>query len=222
MRTKPILYDDNDRVANAPARPTGAPANLAGRIGRRLLHEALEALPPTIFFFVGFNFVVFTTNLLLADYAVAVSSFMLATVAALVVGKAVLVANAIPLLRLYDRAPLIRPDSVQDGLLLGDRISGSFTRALCALFRIGAQSARRFLLIFDDDLLVASLLRCFPVDLRSVPDLCDSDRIQPSFRSRRDPAAVLYFPPVGVAAQPAATHARTLALEPASGRPLCR
>jgi hypothetical protein len=46
---------------------------------------------------------------LLADYAVAVSSFMLATVAALVVGKAVLVANHMPLLRRYDRAPLIQP-----------------------------------------------------------------------------------------------------------------
>ena len=51
----------------------------------------------------------FTTNLLLADYAIAMSSFMLATVAALVVGKAVLVANAMPLLRRYDRAPLLRP-----------------------------------------------------------------------------------------------------------------
>src|SRR5271170_3454817 len=109
MRTKPVTYDDNGRVSNAPATPVGAPANLGGRIGRRLLHEALEALPPTIFFFVGFNFVVFTTNLLLADYAIAVSSFMLATVAALVVGKAVLVANAMPLLRRYDRAPLIQP-----------------------------------------------------------------------------------------------------------------
>jgi hypothetical protein len=109
MRTKPILYDDNGRGFNAPARPVGGPANLAGRIGHRILHEALEALPPTLFFFVGFNFIVFTTNLLLADYAIAVSSFMLATVAALVVGKAVLVANAMPLLRRYDRAPLLQP-----------------------------------------------------------------------------------------------------------------
>ena len=109
MRTKPVTYDDNGRVSNAPARPVGAPANLAGRIGHRLLHEAREALPPTIFFFVGFNFIVFTTNLLVAQYSVAVSSFMLATVAALVVGKAVLVANAMPLLRRYDRAPLIQP-----------------------------------------------------------------------------------------------------------------
>ena len=60
-------------------------------------------------FLSAFNFVVFTTNLLLADYAIAMSSFMLATVAALVVGKAVLVANAMPLLRRYDRAPLLRP-----------------------------------------------------------------------------------------------------------------
>jgi hypothetical protein len=68
-----------------------------------------EALPPTIFFFIGFNFVVFTTNLLVAQYLVAVSNLMLATIAALVVGKAVLVANKIPLLRRYDRAPLIQP-----------------------------------------------------------------------------------------------------------------
>jgi hypothetical protein len=55
-----------------------------------------------------FALIVFTTNLLLADYAVAVSSFMLATVAALLVGKAVLVANAMPYLRRYDRAPFDR------------------------------------------------------------------------------------------------------------------
>ena len=107
MRTKPILYGD-DRQGVAAER-AGRPGTLAPRIGRRLLHELHEALPPTIFFFVGFNFVVFTTNLLLAEYAVAVSNFMLATVGALVVGKAVLVANAIPLLRRYDRAPLIWP-----------------------------------------------------------------------------------------------------------------
>lgn len=82
---------------------------IARRIGARLLHELREALPPTIFFFIGFNFIVLTTNLLVADYAVAVSNFMLATVGALVVGKAVLTANAMPFIKLFDRAPLIRP-----------------------------------------------------------------------------------------------------------------
>ena len=68
-----------------------------------------EALPPSIFFFVGFNFVVLTSNLLVAQYLIGLSNFMLATLGALVVGKAVLVANKIPLLRRYDRAALIRP-----------------------------------------------------------------------------------------------------------------
>src|SRR6516165_10341018 len=106
MRTQPASFDDHRPGIDVSVKK---PAGVARRIGARLLHEAREVLPPTIFFFVGFNFNVFTTNLLLADYAVAVSSFMLATVAALVVGKAVLVANMMPLVRRYDRAPLIQP-----------------------------------------------------------------------------------------------------------------
>ena len=109
MRTESTLLDNERQPLDAGAERSGAVVRIANRIGARILHEAREALPPTIFFFVGFNFIVFTTNLLLADYAIAVSNFMLATVAALVVGKAVLVANAMPYLRRYDRAPLIRP-----------------------------------------------------------------------------------------------------------------
>jgi hypothetical protein len=109
MRTRSVPYGENHEESGAPARPIVPLTNLAGRIGHRLLHEFRQVLPPTIFFFAGFNFVVFTTNLLVAQYGVAVSSFMLATVAALVVGKAVLVANAMPYLRRYDRAPLIQP-----------------------------------------------------------------------------------------------------------------
>jgi hypothetical protein len=104
MRYEPIL-----RNGSPPAQPIEMPTGFARRIGARLLHEVREALPPTIFFFVGFNFIVLTTNLLVAEYLVAVSNFMLATIAALVVGKAVLVANKMPLLRRYDRAPLIQP-----------------------------------------------------------------------------------------------------------------
>src|SRR5262245_48596966 len=106
MRTQPASLDDPRAGIVVSA---NKPAGVAGRIGTRLLHEVREALPPTIFFFVGFNFIVLTTNLLVAQYLVAVSNFMLATLAALVVGKAVLVANKMPLLRRYDRAPLIQP-----------------------------------------------------------------------------------------------------------------
>lgn len=104
MRSEPILHNDG-----SPVPPIEISDGIARRIGARLLHEVREALPPTIFFFIGFNFIVLTTNLLVAEYLVAVSNFMLATTAALVVGKAVLVANKMPLLRRYDRAPLIQP-----------------------------------------------------------------------------------------------------------------
>jgi hypothetical protein len=96
------------RVSHS-ADPAETSAPVARGIGARLLHEAREALPPTLFFFVGFNFIVLTTNLILADYNEAAFNFMVATLSALVVGKAVLVANAIPYINRYDRAPLIRP-----------------------------------------------------------------------------------------------------------------
>ena len=105
MRTEPAVYDDSSPKFGAP----GTPAGLGRRAGAWSLHELREILPPTIFFFVGFNLIVLTTKLILAEYVVAFASFMVATVGALVVGKAVLVANAMPFLRRYDRAPLIQP-----------------------------------------------------------------------------------------------------------------
>jgi hypothetical protein len=74
-----------------------------------VLKELREVVPPTLFFAVGFNLIVYTTDLILADYLLKFGSFIIATVAALVVGKSVLVANAMPFLRRFDNAPLIRP-----------------------------------------------------------------------------------------------------------------
>ena len=74
-----------------------------------LLHEFHEVLPPTIFFFIGFNLILFSKRLLLADYLIQFSGFMVATTSALVVGKTVLVADKMPFLRRFDHAPLIQP-----------------------------------------------------------------------------------------------------------------
>jgi len=109
MKSDPLLQQGRDAGILASAGRPGAAPTLARRVGAKLLHELRSALPPTIFFFVGFNFIVLTTNLLVADYATAVSNFMLATLGALVVGKAVITANAMPFLTRFDRAPLILP-----------------------------------------------------------------------------------------------------------------
>ena len=79
------------------------------KLGHILVHEFYEVLPPTIFFFVGFNLILFTKRLILADHLIEFTGFAIATVGALVVGKAVLVADKMPFLRYFDQAPLAQP-----------------------------------------------------------------------------------------------------------------
>jgi hypothetical protein len=69
-------------------------------------HEFIEMLPVAVFFAVGFNLILTTTNLILKDYAMHFGNALLAITGALVVGKAVLVARATPFLKRYDAAPL--------------------------------------------------------------------------------------------------------------------
>ncbi|HTS90929.1 MAG TPA: hypothetical protein VMG55_02935 [Stellaceae bacterium] len=109
MRSDPSSDAASRTETGAAAAQNGAKGGRLRRIAHGILHEIREVAVPTLFFFTGFNLIVLTTNLLVAQYLVAVSNFMLATMAALVVGKAVLVVNHVSLIRRYDRAPLIRP-----------------------------------------------------------------------------------------------------------------
>ena len=74
-----------------------------------VIKELREVLPPIVFFAVSFNLIVLTTDLILADYRASFGNFMVATVGALVAGKAVLLANVTPFMRRFDTAPMIRP-----------------------------------------------------------------------------------------------------------------
>ena len=74
-----------------------------------IIKQFREVLPPTLFFAIGFNLIVLTTQLFLADYLIHFADFMLVTVSALVVGKSVLVANALPFFRRFDTAPIVQP-----------------------------------------------------------------------------------------------------------------
>jgi hypothetical protein len=79
------------------------------RILTFIIREFKEIIPPTVFFAVSFNIIVLTTQLVLDDYRLQFLNFMVATTAALVVGKAVLVADALPFLNRFNGAPLIVP-----------------------------------------------------------------------------------------------------------------
>jgi hypothetical protein len=71
--------------------------------------EIREMVPPTLFFLVGFNLIVLTGHLLINDYRLQLFNYMIATTTALVVGKSVLLANALPFLRRFNGVPLIAP-----------------------------------------------------------------------------------------------------------------
>jgi hypothetical protein len=84
-------------------------ASRGTRVRSWLVDVLRHVLPPTLFFIVGFNLVAFSINLVLAQYFVHVAGFLVATLGALVVGKAVLVADKMPFLRRFDTAPMIQP-----------------------------------------------------------------------------------------------------------------
>jgi hypothetical protein len=101
---------NSTRAAPATILTNALETNMAkSRLLSLVVKELWEVLPPTVFFGAGFNLIVLTTDLLLADYLISFGNFVVATTAALVVGKAVLVANAMPFLRRFDAAPLIKP-----------------------------------------------------------------------------------------------------------------
>jgi hypothetical protein len=81
----------------------------AWRVRAFVIKEIKELLPPIVFFVVGFNLVELTTQLVLDDYLARFANYFVATMAALVVGKAVLLANLVPFMRRFDTGPLIRP-----------------------------------------------------------------------------------------------------------------
>ena len=69
--------------------------------------ELLEVVPPTFFFFVAFNVIVFTKKLMLEQYSIEFSGFLNATIGALIVAKVVLLADGIPFINKYPDKPLI-------------------------------------------------------------------------------------------------------------------
>jgi hypothetical protein len=88
---------------------TSAPTLNLRRVFDWWLAQVKHVLPPTIFFFVGFNLILWTKDLILREHNIEFSGFVVATLAALLVGKAVLVTDNLPLMRRFDGRPLIQP-----------------------------------------------------------------------------------------------------------------
>lgn len=73
------------------------------------LVQLRHMLPPTIFFFIGFNLIMFTRWMTLEEHGIPFANFLGATLAALLVGKAVLVVDNLRFMHRFDGAPMIQP-----------------------------------------------------------------------------------------------------------------
>src|SRR5438270_4628406 len=77
------------------------------KLSTTLKKEFFELLPPTIFFFVALHIVAFIRVLMLKGTGVAPSSSISIAVAALILGKAVLIADLLPMINRFPNKPLI-------------------------------------------------------------------------------------------------------------------
>ena len=77
------------------------------KLGTTLKKEFFELLPPTIFFFVDLHIVAFVRVLMLKGTGISPSSSISIAVAALILGKAVLIADMLPMINRFPNKPLI-------------------------------------------------------------------------------------------------------------------
>ena len=73
----------------------------------KLKEEFFKLLPPTIYFFVALHIVAFIRVLMLKGTGIAPSSSISIAVASLILGKAVLIADMLPMINRFPNKPLI-------------------------------------------------------------------------------------------------------------------
>lgn len=89
-----------------PAIVTFPEETMSGLVAK-IKHEFLEMIPPTIFFFVTINIVVLIRALLTRGTGLSLPTFATIVISALILGKAVLIANMLPFINRFPEKPLI-------------------------------------------------------------------------------------------------------------------
>ena len=77
------------------------------KLSTKLKEETFALLPPTIFFFVALHIVAFVRVLMLKGTGISPLSSISVAVAALILGKAVLIADMLPIINRFPDKPLI-------------------------------------------------------------------------------------------------------------------
>jgi hypothetical protein len=94
-----------DRDDNAVGQPRQR--QTMSKLGSSIKHEFIEMLPPTIYFLVILHIVAIVRALISQNYEITVPTSASVTIAALVLGKSVLIANMLPFINRFPEKPLI-------------------------------------------------------------------------------------------------------------------
>src|SRR5260221_11141478 len=81
--------------------------NSMSKLSNKLKEEFFALLPPTIFFFVALHILAFVRVVMLKGTGISPVSTMSIAVAALILGKAVLIADLLPMINRFPNKPLI-------------------------------------------------------------------------------------------------------------------
>jgi hypothetical protein len=73
----------------------------------RVKREIFEVIPAVIFFFIVFELLAFTQTLILHGHGIEVSTFLKAAIAALIIGKVILLTDLLPIMNRFPNRPLV-------------------------------------------------------------------------------------------------------------------
>ena len=83
----------------------------------KLKHEVVALIPQTLFFFVAIGLLMLTKRLMLQQYGIPFSDFAAVVIGALIVGKVVLIADALPFINRYpDNSPPVERQGRERGI----------------------------------------------------------------------------------------------------------
>jgi len=77
------------------------------KFAKTVMHELAEMIPPTIYFFVIFHIVALIRELMTKNTGIDISTTTSIGIASLILGKAVLLANALPFINRFPEKPLV-------------------------------------------------------------------------------------------------------------------
>jgi hypothetical protein len=77
------------------------------KFAETIKHEVRELIPPTVFFLIAFEILALSRTLMLRQYGISISAFAGVVISALLVAKAILLADLLPFVNRFPDKPLI-------------------------------------------------------------------------------------------------------------------